>query len=358
MTLVKRKGIWYRFMNIVVLCAGTSTEREVSIVSGTKVCEALISKGHDARVLDIYFGTYKSSKNEHNFFDGPYDLNSEVEKISSFTKEIPECVASGKDFFGENVLAICKSADVVFMALHGQNGEDGKVQATFDLLGIKYTGTGYLGSAMAMDKGVTKQLFTAEHVPTPRGVIIHKNESNYFEKVEKANLGFPCVVKPCCGGSSIGVYMPANREEFDRDIELAFCYENQVVVEEYIKGREFSVGVIEGSALPIIEIIPLQGFYDYENKYKPGATNDVCPAQISDEITAKMQAEAVHAAYVLKLENYCRIDFLMDADENIYCLEANTLPGMTPTSLLPQEAKVLGIDYPDLCEMLIEKSCK
>ena len=146
------------------------------------------------------------------------------------------------------------------------------------------------------------------------------------------------------------------KEEFDKDIELAFGYENQVLVEEYIKGREFSVGVIEGKALPIIEIIPLKGFYDYENKYKPGATNDVCPAQISENVTELMQREAEHAAMVLKLENYSRIDFLMDENENIYCLEANTLPGMTPTSLLPQEAKVLGIDYPDLCEMLINKS--
>lgn len=343
-------------MNIVVLCAGTSTEREVSIVSGSKVCEALIQKGHNARVLDIYFGTYKSDKNKDNFFDGKYDLDKETELISSFTKEIPDMMKKGKDFFGENVIDICKSSDVVFMALHGQNGEDGKVQASFDLLGIKYTGSGYLGSAMAMDKGVAKQVFVAENVPTPKGVVINKSENDYYGKVQNADIDFPCVVKPCCGGSSIGVYIPNTKEEFDKDIELAFGYENQVLVEEYIKGREFSVGVIEGKALPIIEIIPLKGFYDYENKYKPGATNDVCPAQISENVTELMQREAEHAAMVLKLENYSRIDFLMDENENIYCLEANTLPGMTPTSLLPQEAKVLGIDYPDLCEMLINKS--
>ena len=209
---------------------------------------------------------------------------------------------------------------------------------------------------MAMDKGVAKQVFVAENVPTPKGVVINKSENDYYGKVQNADIDFPCVVKPCCGGSSIGVYIPNTKEEFDKDIELAFGYENQVLVEEYIKGREFSVGVIEGKALPIIEIIPLKGFYDYENKYKPGATNDVCPAQISENVTELMQREAEHAAMVLKLENYSRIDFLMDENENIYCLEANTLPGMTPTSLLPQEAKVLGIDYPDLCEMLINKS--
>lgn len=347
-------------MNIVVLCAGTSTEREVSIVSGTKVCEALRSKGHNARILDIYFGTYESDINEQNFFEGDYVLSTEVERIKSLTPLIQKLQQEEKDFFGDHVVAICKQADVVFMALHGQNGEDGKVQAAFDLLGITYTGTGCLGSALAMDKDVSKQLFMANHVPTPKGIKLTKESdvAACYEAVVKAGIAIPCVVKTCCGGSSVGVYIPQTKEEFEAAIEGAFGYEDEIVVEEYIKGREFSIGVLNGEALPIIEIIPLKGFYDYENKYKPGMTKDVCPAELSKELTKRLQSEAVHASQVLKLGSYSRIDFLMDDKEQIYCLEANTLPGMTPTSLLPQEAKVIGIDYPELCELLIDVSLK
>lgn len=346
-------------MNIVVLCAGTSTEREVSIISGKMVCEALISKGHNARVLDIYFGTYKNDKvNFENFFEGEYNLDKEIENIKRFTNEIEEMKNSGKEFFGKDVLKICKSSDVVFMALHGQNGEDGKVQATFDLFGIKYTGTGYLGSALAMDKGMAKQLFMVNNVSTPRGIkfIKGKERDKYFKEVSDYKIDFPMVVKPCCGGSSIGVSIVNNIDEFDKALDIAFGLEDEILVEKYIKGREFSVGIIDGEALPIIEIIPLEGFYDYANKYKPGMTKDICPANISKEVTKMMQKEAIKASKVLKLENYCRIDFLMDEDEKIYCLEANTLPGMTPTSLLPQEAAEIGIDFPNLCEILINKS--
>lgn len=348
----------YKQMNIVVLCAGTSTEREISIVSGTGVCRALRSKGHNARVLDIYFGTYESDLNSDNFFDGEYNLEEQVKKIEGFTLMVKEMQKTGKDFFGENVIDICKKSDIVFMALHGQNGEDGKVQAVFDLFGIKYTGTDYLGSALAMDKDITKQLFIANQVPTPKGVKFEKGLENdvYYKIMTDAGISFPCVVKTCCGGSSVGVYIVNNRQEFDDAVEAAFSYEDDVIVEEYIKGREFSIGVVEGKALPIIEIIPLQGFYDYENKYKPGMTKDVCPAELSEKMTELMQREAVHASKVLKLGTYSRMDFLMDENENIYCLEANTLPGMTPTSLLPQEAQVIGIDYPTLCERLIETS--
>lgn len=348
-------------MNIVVLCAGTSTEREVSIVTGTMVCNALRSKGHNARVLDIYFGTDgNDSVNAGNFFDGEYDLDRNVELIKSFTDKIDNMKQSGKEFFGRNVIEICKSSDMVFMALHGQNGEDGKVQAAFDLFGIKYTGTGYLGSALAMDKGMAKQLFLANGVPTPKGVKLDKgsNAEEYFDMITKAGIGFPCVAKPCCGGSSIGVSIPGTREELDKAIADAFCYEDEILVEEYIKGREFSVGIVGDKALPIIEIIPLQGFYDYENKYKPGMTKDECPANISETLTKLMQNEALHAARVLKLDTYCRVDFLMDEADNIYCLEANTLPGMTPTSLLPQEAAVIGMGFASLCERLINESMK
>lgn len=338
-------------MNIVVLCAGTSPEREVSIVTGTQVCEALREKGHNARLLDVFFG----DTNGEDFFGGEYNLDTQVDLIKEYTTKIETEKANKKSLIGDNVLKICSCADKVFMALHGSNGEDGRIQATFDLLGISYSGSGYLGSALAMDKGITKELFQVNHIPTPAGILLQKNQEDVMsiERLTDAKISFPCVVKPCCGGSSIGVYISKNEREYIEALSQAFLFEKEIIVEEYISGREFSVAVVNNQAYPIIEIIPLEGFYDYENKYKEGRTKEVCPAQISPELTKKMQECAVRVNKVLRLKNYSRIDFMTDAQENIYCLEANTLPGMTPTSLLPQEAAVLGIDFGELCEILI-----
>ena len=169
-------------------------------------------------------------------------------------------------------------------------------------------------------------------------------------------MEFPVVVKTCCGGSSVGVYIVNDQAEYEQALKDAYSYENEVVVEEYIKGREFSVAVVDGKAYPIIEIAPLQGFYDYKNKYQAGSTIETCPAEISPELTEKMQHYAEQVAQVLGLDTYSRTDFLLDENENIYCLEANTLPGMTPTSLLPQEAQVVGVNFNELCEKLIQIS--
>ena len=260
----------------------------------------------------------------------------------------------GSTFFGPNVLELCKEADMVFMALHGENGENGKVQAAFDLMGIKYTGTGYLGSALAMDKGLAKQLFVMNQIPTPFGIVLHR-DSKYLSASEYG-LQLPCVVKPCCGGSSIGVSIVHTEDEFQLALKDAFSYEVEVVVEQFIQGREFSIGVIDNEALPIIEISPKEGFYDYKNKYEKGKTDEYCPADLSKELTKKMQDIAIEVHKILKLETYSRIDFLLDHQQNMYCLEANTLPGMTPTSLLPQEAEVIGLSFGDLCERLIDVS--
>ena len=265
-------------------------------------------------------------------------------------------IASRRRFFGPNVLELCEAADVVFLALHGANGEDGKVQATFDLLGIPYTGTGYLSSALAMDKSITKQFFRAHNVPTPNGVTLKKGQES--EPLSSFGLELPVVVKPCCGGSSVGVYIAHTNEEYWQAMKDAFSYEPEVVVEEYIEGREFSVGVVDGKAYPIIEIAPIEGFYDYTNKYKAGSTVETCPAVLTEEQTKEMQKHAEDGAAALGIENYCRLDFMMRKDGRMYCLEANTLPGMTPTSLLPQKAQVLGISYPELCELLIQLSLR
>ena len=241
------------------------------------------------------------------------------------------------------------------MALHGANGEDGRIQAAFDLMGIKYTGTDYLSSAICMDKAITKEYFLMYNVPTPKSVTVYKGED---VRSMAETIGYPLVLKVSRGGSSVGVYMVQNREELLGIANEAFRYEDKVLLEQFIKGREFTCGLLEGRALPVVEIAPVEGFYDYKNKYQAGSTIETCPADISDSLRDKIQQAAELAYKVLHLQTYARVDFMADAEENVYCLEANTLPGMTPTSLLPQEAAAEGMDYASLCEHIIEISLK
>ncbi|MBE5959286.1 MAG: D-alanine--D-alanine ligase [Lachnospiraceae bacterium] len=337
-------------MNIVVLCAGTSTEREVSIKSGYNVCEALRTKGHNAVMVDVFKGTdadvFEKAANN-------YDLENERDIISSFSEKVPELVKTRREFFGENVLEVCKKADIVFMALHGENGENGKCQAAFDLFGIKYTGSGYLASAIGMDKGLTKQVFKSQNVPTAKSVWIYKGDST---DLSDYSLKIPVVVKACNGGSSVGVVLVKTEEEYQAAIAECYKYDDKILIEEYIEGREFSVGVVNNKALPIVEIIVNSGWYDYKNKYLPGATSDECPANLTKEQTEKMQKIAEDASSAIGCSPYVRVDIMMDKDDNMYCLEVNTLPGMTATSLIPQEAQAIGMDFPSLCEYLVNLS--
>lgn len=341
-------------MRIIVLAGGTSTEREISIVSGTGICTALRQKGHHAILVDVFCGV--ENVDWEDPFPAEYDVEAASSYMKSFDNKIEEMETARKSFFGPGVIELCELADVAFLALHGANGEDGRLQAALDLMGVKYTGPGHLGSAMAMDKGITKQIFMMNQVPTPKGVSMKK--ASCVTDIHALGMEFPVVVKTCCGGSSVGVYIVQNQEEYGEALKNAYSYEDEIVVEEYIKGREFSIAVVDGKAYPIIEIAPLQGFYDYKNKYQAGSTIETCPAKISPELTKKMQHYAEAGAKALGLEGYCRLDFLMKENGDMYCLEANTLPGMTPTSLIPQEAKALGIDYPSLCEELIRVSMK
>lgn len=341
-------------MNIVVLAGGTSTERDISISTGINVAKSLKRDGHNVNLIDVFLGTDKYNSAEE-FFNEDNDFDKLEEYLKSRTKDIPQLVEErtnkGEAFFGPSVLDFCTASDIVFMGLHGSNGEDGKIQGTFDLLGIKYTGTGYLSSAISMDKELTKKVLVSEGIPMPKGVALKKGHKLEY-------VPFPCVVKPCCGGSSVGVSIVNNEEEFKSAVDEAFTYEDNILVEEYVKGREFSVAVVDGKALPIVEIVPLQGFYDYENKYKDGATDHICPAHIPDDITAKMQRWAEKACEAAGVTTYARVDELLDEDNNIYCLEINTLPGMTPTSLIPLEAEAVGMSYDELTQKLVDVSLK
>ncbi len=356
-------------MNIVVLAGGISPERDVSLSSGKKIYKALKENGHRVIFLDVYLGTYlgyEADESDSRFADDSKHSASHItaavfeqetdwlQGIAAVGEESPDIEAvksrrpdGDQNFFGPNVISICRLADVVFMALHGENGENGKIQACFDLMGITYTGADYVGSALALNKALAKELFRYHGIPTPSGICLKKGET------AQNRPPFPCIVKANSGGSSVGVRIAENEEEYENALAEAFQYDQEAVVEQYIKGREFSVGVLSGAALPVIEIAPLQGFYDYKNKYQPGLTRETCPAELSADKTIEMQQWAVKVFQALRLKNYARMDFMMDEQDNIFCLEANTLPGMTPTSLLPQEAEAVGISYVELCEKII-----
>lgn len=339
-------------MKIVVLAGGISTERDVSLSSGSMIYQALKEKGHQAVMLDVYLGY--NGENYQDIFEQDTDWAKEKGGIGEKSPDIQQIKAlrpdGNRNFFGPHVIEICQKAELVFMALHGENGEDGRIQAAFDLLGIRYTGTDYVSSALAMDKTLTKELFLQNGVPTPQGFSLKKGEK------EKRAVSFPCVAKVCRGGSSVGVYLCNNKEEYEAAKKEAFTYDKEIVVEQYIKGREFSVGVIDGKALPVIEIAPLKGFYDYKNKYQAGSTVETCPADLPLHVSERMKRAAEDVFRVLRLKTYARMDFMMNEAEEIFCLEANTLPGMTQTSLLPQEALAEGITFGDLCEKLMEIS--
>lgn len=344
-------------MKILVICGGVSPERDVSLSTGAKVASALRSAGHSVCLMD-------------SASDYPEDVDSlfttedsgAAAKINESAPDI-EALLEREDYFGKNVTEACRKADIVFNAMHGAAGEDGTLQAAFDLMGIKYTGSSSKGCAVAMDKSVSKSILRSVNgVRMPNGIAVERAQF-LVNKADAANrvlelVGLPLVVKPACGGSSVGVSIVRSEEELLPALELALSYEPKIVVEEFIKGREFSTGVLGGMALPAIEIRPKTGFYDYKNKYQQGMTDEICPADIPPEAEAEMRnaAAKVHAA--LGLSAYSRTDFIMTDDGSIYALEANTLPGMTPMSLLPQEAAAVGIDFPTLCERIIEESMK
>ncbi len=339
-------------MKIVVLAGGISTERDVSLTSGSMIYQALKDR-HQVILLDSYLGYEKEDYDR--IFELERDWAEGISSIAEVNPDLSAVRARRKDnpnvFFGPHVIDICKQADIVFLALHGESGENGKLQAAFDLFDIKYTGTDYLSSALAMNKALTKELFTYHRIPTPACTLAKRGDTDPAP-------AFPCVVKICNGGSSVGVYIANNQTEYEAAMKDAARYDGQILIEQYIKGREFTVCVMDGAALPVVEIEPKEGFYDYKNKYQAGSTVETCPADLRPEKTKEIQDIAVSAFHALGLKTYTRFDFMMDEEENFYCLEGNTLPGMTPLSLIPQEARAIGVEFPELCEWIIRVSLR
>ena len=336
-------------MKIIVLAGGLSPERDVSLSSGSLIANALIENGHEVMLLDLFLGrdneeilpVYRNRSSEYRF-------NYIVPEQEPDLTAIRSSVVSDSDYIGNGVIELCRDADMVFMGLHGSAGENGQLQAVFDMYGINYTGTGYTGSLLAMDKDISKKLMRENGILTAGWQYINLNAQNDFSKIK-----YPCVVKPCSCGSSVGVSIVENRDQLNSAVGYAKKYEEYVIIEDKIEGREFSVGILNGKALPVIEIKPLCGFYDYKNKYQKGLTEEICPANISEKISKLLQNKALAVHNTLRLGFYSRIDFILDDNDDAYCLEANTLPGMTPTSLLPQEALAAGISYNELCDIIV-----
>lgn len=342
-------------MKIIVLAGGYSPEREVSLTSGSLIANALMQNGHRVCLLDVYEGMPTLPADPEALF------RTNISYSYSVREEVPDLEAlrarcdNGNALIGKNVLTLCRMADIVFLALHGAMGENGQLQATLDTFGIPYTGSGYAGSLLAMDKDIAKRILRDAGVPTPHWVCVDPKRTSAEEILSSISL--PCVVKPCSCGSSVGVSMADTQEELEAALHAAAAWDNSVLVEERIFGRELTVGILDGEALPAVEIIPREGFYDYKNKYQ-GSTLEICPAEIPAEIAKKAARLTSLGFEALHLSGYARLDFLLDRNGNLWCLEANTLPGMTPTSLLPQAAAAVGMDYNRLCEKIIEVSLK
>ena len=347
-------------MNIIVLAGGYSNERDVSLSSGGSICRALRERGHNAYLLDAFLGLPDAPEHLEDVFTLPRGGLEIAADVQTIEPDLDALWASrpgdSPSFLGPNVLELCEMADITFLALHGGLGENGKIQAAFDTLGIRYTGPNSLGCALSMNKGVTKDLFHASGIPTPYGT--HVSRKNKDISLASLQLPLPLVIKPCSGGSSIGVHFVYTEEEYKEAMRVSFLKEDEVVIEPFIDSREYACGILDGQALPLVEIIPEGGVFDYVHKYQSGASSEICPAvSLNEETTKAIQATALKAAEALRLDVYCRADFLVDRNTGqYYCLEVNSLPGMTSASLLPKAAKAAGYEYGELCEKIIEKS--
>jgi D-alanine-D-alanine ligase len=324
-------------LRIAVLMGGTSAERDVSLASGIRITEALRSVGHEVVAVDTVAGVLTAADERKLLAGGvvktaPPDTQSLIRMNAAMQgtlKQLPQ-------------------ADVLFLALHGGQGEDGTLQALLDLTGVPYTGSGHLASALAMDKDLSKHLFRAAGVPTADWLMAPVT----VDQVQ-SSLGFPVVVKPSKQGSTVGLSVVKEPADLPRAIEEAYKHDDEVMIEKFVAGRELTVGILGDVALPVGEIIAKHEIYDYECKYTPGMAVEEFPAKLSDRETKTVQELARKAFHALKLKGYARIDFRMSPDGTFQCLEANTLPGMTQTSLIPQAAAAAGITFPQLCERIV-----
>jgi D-alanine-D-alanine ligase len=326
-------------MRVTVLTGGTSAERDVAIASAVQVIAALRSRGHEVAVVDTARG-YIPESDERSLLSGSVGT---VPPSSDRLQELER----GLLLSGLGNLAVVRDADVLFLALHGGRGEDGTLQTLLEMVGVPYTGSGRLGSAMAMDKDVSKRLFRMAGVPTADWLMAPADQARVGRE-----LGWPLVVKPSKQGSTVGLTVVKRAADYAEAVALARRYDDEVMVERFVPGRELTVGVLEGRALAVGEIIPRHEIFDYECKYTPGMSQEIFPADLPPTVAAECGRLSLLAHDALKLGGYSRVDFRLTPAGELFCLEVNTLPGMTATSLLPQAARAAGIEFPDLCERI------
>jgi D-alanine-D-alanine ligase len=325
-------------VKIAVLFGGTSSERDVSLASGAQVVQALRERGHEVVPVDTARGVLSASDEKALLGKGVSHVPPDIAALDMLRTGDPTAITRAPEL---------KGVEVMFLALHGGAGEDGTLQGLLDLVGLPYTGSGRLASAVAMDKDISKRLMLDAAVPTPEWLMAPAP----FDEVE-TKLGLPVIVKPSKQGSTVGLTLVKTREEYEPAVREAFLHDDEVMIEGFIAGREFTVPILGDEALPVGEIIIAQEIFDYESKYQPGMAQEVFPADITPSQAAEMQELALNTHRALKLSGYSRVDFRMSEDGTFYCLEVNTLPGMTANSLFPKSARAAGISLGELCERI------
>jgi D-alanine-D-alanine ligase len=334
-------------MKIAVLLGGTSPERDVSLVSGIAMARALKEMGHDVEAIDCAYGDQIIEDLERNISDliAPNSYGIEDQKL-----DLDRNILTTVEYI------MHKNFDLVFNGLHGGYGENGQLQALLEMCHIPYTGSDSFASALGMNKHFSKLIFEKNDIPTPAWLLIRKDQEADLDDIKK--IGFPVVVKPNDQGSTVGLTIVQAMDGIEAALIKAFNYSEWALIEDYISGKELTVSILGQQPLPVIEIIPESGLYDYESKYQTGKTRYVCPAQIPDEKTKDIQQRGLQAYNSLNCEDYARADFRMNENGEIFCLEVNTLPGMTPHSLVPKAAKAAGLDFDQLIKEIVTFSLK
>jgi len=325
-------------LRIGVLMGGVSDERDVSLASGAQVARALREAGHDVVAVDLAQGVLSRAEEERLLASGVASVAPEAEALALLRKGDTSALTRTPEL---------SDVDVYFLALHGGAGEDGTLQTFMEAAGIPYTGSGPVGCTLAMDKDISKRLLRDAGVPTPDWITGATPGADVVNR-----LGLPVIVKPASGGSTVGLTLVREVDEMAAATELASVGGDQPMYEKFIPGREFTVGILEDTALPVGEIISANEIFDYEAKYQRGLAQEIFPADLPAETAAHMQELALRAHRLLRMNHFSRVDFMLDEAGAPWCLEVNTLPGMTSTSLLPQAAEAAGIPFATLCDRI------
>ena len=347
-------------IRVVVLAGGLSNERNLSLKSGYRVSEILAEEGYPVILLDAFMGYGEQEESIPDAFADPRKYSLERSEIP---EDIPDLWAIRKrrtdqssSFFGPNVLQICKQADIVFIALHGAMGENGKVQAAFDLHGIDYTGCDYFSSALSSNKAVAKKILTDAGILVPKGFLACRGEEE--PDPETRGMRYPLIVKPNNGGIGLGISVVSDREAYHKALQTAYRWENEILVEEYIAGREFAVGVLEGKALPVIEVLPLETGEDNTGMTLRGETARKCPAEIPERLAGELQRTAERVCRELGVKALGKVDFILRENGSFVCLECDSLPQLYEDSHVVLEAEAAGISFAQLCDRLMEMSIR